>query len=221
MPLSRDEDSPYCYAVSSSLDLLDHPSGVKTNFLATQVWPSARQAARCLQEYLPRASPSFATVCEFGCGPGLPSLTAATCDGVCRVIATDLDSFALKLVQAAATAQDLSGVATALFDLVSPSNDLPLADLYVLSDVFESAAVAQGAADLTRRALEQGSHVWVFAQSDRVQREVYLEELQGQMASSSSDSTSVLTWSSLQDGPPTDGSRLWLCNVDETTVFYG
>jgi predicted nicotinamide N-methyase len=138
------------------------------------------------------------------------------------VIATDLDGFALQLVQAAAAAQGYSGVETALFDLVSPSsssnNDLPVADLYILSDVFESAAVAQGAADVTCRVLEQGAHVWVFCQSDRAQREVYLELLQDQLASSSSD---VLAWASLKDGPPTDGFRLWLCNVDETTVFYG
>jgi predicted nicotinamide N-methyase len=140
---------------------------------------------------------------------------------VTRVIATDVDRFALQLVEAAAAAQDLV-VQTALFYLVSSSHvDLPLADLYVLSDVFEWAAVSRGAAAVTRTALEQGLHVWVFAQSDRAQREVYLEELQGTTGSSDDNTSVQLTWSSLQDGHPTDGSRLWLCNVDETTVFYG
>mmetsp|Transcript_36257 Transcript_36257/g.54122 ORF Transcript_36257/g.54122 Transcript_36257/m.54122 type:complete len:128 (+) Transcript_36257:154-537(+) len=73
---------PFCLAVSSTLDL-----PTKINFLSTQVWPSARVAARCLLE---SSVPSEWSVCELGCGPGLPSLSAAT---ICQsVTATDLDS---------------------------------------------------------------------------------------------------------------------------------
>jgi len=194
-----DPQSPFCYAVSSSDDLTP-----QQNFLATQVWPSARAAAHFLQQH---CNPSW-IVCELGCGPGLPSLTAAKMH--CRgVIATDLDKFALELVQAAATEQGMTQLTTDQVDL--RKDYLPLADLYVLSDVFESAAVAKGAAVLTKNALERGARVWVFAQTDRAQREVYLEEIKSfqpqasWIAPKSSDSSF---------------SKLLLLDVNEELVQY-
>ena len=66
--LRKTDSSPYCFALSSIVDL--SPSN---NYLATQVWPSARVASFAVEEYL---DPSMVAA-ELGCGPGLPSLTAA------------------------------------------------------------------------------------------------------------------------------------------------
>jgi hypothetical protein len=209
VPLRRTgEASPYCLAVSSPRDIIDRPG---TNFLATQVWPSARTAAICLERYL---DPEW-ICCEFGCGPGLPSLTAAFA-GAKKVFATDLDTFALDLVTKAAQDQNLSERVEALpFDLINGElDDVPKADLYVFSDVFESASVAKGAARISERVLQQGSRVWVFAQSDRAQREVYLQEMRTILQDNS------LSWRPMGESSP-EHVKLWLCDIDETTVKYG
>ena len=203
---NQESSSPYCLVASTPP--FDRP---EINFLCTQVWPSARTAALCLHQSI---HPDW-TVCEFGCGPGLPSLTAA--QKCRRVIATDLDMFALKLVQSAAAEQGLDDIVQTMpFDLVDPTLPLPKADLYILSDVFESSTVAQGAAQVVQQALSSGSsRVWVFAQSDRAQREVFLRDMQKYLSNDS------LEWKNPKEGPPKDEGALWLCDVDETTVFYG
>ena len=269
---------PYCYAVTNPSDLLlrQDISSVSTtrttktttttpNFLATQVWPSARVAAHCLLEAATtvaaaattttvstyengmdgddseaknsreiRSSPlklslsslSSWTVCELGCGPGLPALTAASL-GASQVYATDLDPLALQLVDEAAKEQGYKDcIQTSIYDLTTilttmtktttmTRNDLilkdkgeeqqqqqnaqntkgssshnninnidpPQADLYIMSDVFESSQVARGAAHVVHRLLvrqqqrgqqqKQQSHVWVFCQTDRSQRDIF------------------------------------------------
>jgi predicted nicotinamide N-methyase len=199
VPLRRsDPDSPFCYAVSCIADLRPHQ-----NFLATQVWPSARAAAHFIQSHI---NPSW-TVCELGCGPGLPSLAAAKvkCQ---KVIATDLDELALELVLAAAIEQGLTQVTTERVDLLK--DYLPIADLYILSDVFESGSVAQGAAFLTKKALDRGARVWVFAQTDRAQREAYLAELEKLDRGT--------TWIPMEGYDGT--SKLVLFDIDEQLVKY-
>ena len=185
--LRRDDpSSPWCYASSSSLLL---PPG--TNFLATQVWPSSRIASTIIER---RMDPSW-IVCELGCGPGLPSLTAAR-SGAKQVIATDVDEVALEMVRAAAMEQDFCGKTceyndehdneqrfiTKNFDLTSRDDSFPKADLYILSDVFESSFVAEGVAwhvqnILTNKKGDEFSRVWVFAQSDRSQRDFFLNQM--------------------------------------------
>lgn len=282
--------SPYCFAVSSILDL-----PVQTNFLATQVWPAARVAATTLEDCLVRRNPppwlcrttnttststltptttttathrntTPFTICELGCGPGLPSLTAAAVVAAAteasdlttniRVIATDVDDFALELVQAAAKEQGLDRIVTThRFDLVhhndrrenadtknntnTPSAAaavgwLDTVDLFVMSDVFESTTVAKGAAQFTHQILTDGKQrrIWVFAQTDRVQREVYVQELQMLFAAAATTATATIattatatTTATLQWLPvesyDIENDRLWLCDVDETLVNYG
>ena len=237
VPLRQQQQSPYCYALSSITDL---PS--RSNFLATQVWPSARVAAKILEERFligdiftttsstrkiirdndnndnndnddesTKKKKKF-TICEFGCGPGLPSLTvaaaaAATSTTEVHVIATDVDEYALDLVNAAAIEQglDSSMISTRTYDLINGNDNdnneneneccwMDDVDLFVMSDVFESAAVAIGAARLTYRVLykkntttttrsnnnndnNNKAKFFVFSQNDRVQRDVYIREL--------------------------------------------
>lgn len=231
----HDPKSPYTFAVStgtsSSIDMEgnDKQVSIPYNFLATQVWPSARTAAIVIEKYMSLQSISQQiVVCEFGCGPGLPSLTAAVCHQNCRVIATDIDPLALNLVRQAAIEQNVSSrIDTLSFDLVEnvETSNIPDADIYILSDVFENSIVARGAAQISLRLLKEkiNSKIWVFAQSDRAQREIYVRELQSLLLIPS------IQWShSLQppDLPYGDSQnqlkdRLWLCNIDETNVFYG
>ncbi|KAL7580959.1 hypothetical protein ACA910_005773 [Epithemia clementina (nom. ined.)] len=286
VPLQRnnpDLPSNYCYAVSNPSDL------VKINFLATQVWPSARVAAQSLIRFANAASAAAdtspqmpknhkhstnneatsdknhnhnhnhilkrTTVCELGCGPGLPALTSAALGSPC-VYATDIEPLALALVNRAAAEQGWADrVHTSIYDLTAcltsssqqppiqkgsktlpQSQDLvtdlpPHADLYILSDVFESSKVARGAARVVHRLLSlKKSRVWVFAQTDRSQRDQFLETLQllennPQLSWRLYDSGDSYPFRGEQDGNvAVDGgteSLLWLCSIDETTVSYG
>jgi hypothetical protein len=143
------------------------------------------------------------------------------------VVATDVDSTALELVAKAAEEQGLTNLETATFDLVRGSleEELPEANLYLLSDVFESADVAVGAARVCKHVLRRREdasskvRVWVFAQADRAQREVYLQEMQKQLQDPS------LSWHSIDYYEDRQAvgifDSMWLCDVDETTVSYG
>ena len=239
---SEDFRSPYAFAASNVADLATVVAAHQTagdtddsqctpqltaashiNFLATQVWPSARSAAMALERHFSLVPENKKiTVCEFGCGPGLPSLTAAVL-GAPMVYATDLDPFALELVQTAAECQGVSDrVTTKVLDLVHGSTDeIPGADLYLFSDVFENNAVAQGAARVAAACLQTQATavVWVFAQSDRAQRDIFLRELQRLL----DDDPTTLYWQpmTLEEQAIQSHHRLWLCDIDETRVQYG
>lgn len=206
-PPSSSPQSPWCYALTvdptipatppikhennedDNINIASNFVAEEYNFLASQVWPSARVAAFTCEKY---ADPSW-TVVEMGCGPGLPSLTMA-CKGM-NVIATDINRLALQMVHKAASEQGFVHQSGALnmgqqrfetkrLDLTNYNESIEMmehefkADLYILSDVFENNHVAVGAARLTMKALELNANVWVFAQSDRAQREIYKEEIQ-------------------------------------------
>ncbi|KAL7459807.1 hypothetical protein ACHAWC_011583 [Mediolabrus comicus] len=230
VPLRRDDtNSSWCYAFSLSPPLHDIddddddqsskesttlPSG--TNFLATQVWPSSRIAASIIEQHMDHSW----KVCELGCGPGLPSLTAAKKGA--EVIATDIDEIALEMVEAAAKEQGYlvdNRFRTQKFDLTSrQTSDLPDADLYILSDVFESGTVAEGAAFHVQSLLSKNNsnqsdrqrRVWVFAQSDRAQRDSFLNLMKQTYDES-------LEWSTQS---PDLNRELWLFDLDETIVNY-
>lgn len=222
----NDQRSPFCYAASSALDVMDasmqSESGTTSiNFLASQVWPSARVAASALEKYM---DPAW-TVCEFGCGPGLPSLTAAKL-GARKVFATDVDQFALDLVDHASRAQDLSHiVSTTSIDItkkpvfLGSANAIPKADLYLFSDIFESPDVAVGAALVTQAILQSNerARIWVFAQADRACREDYLSEMKRHL------DDPHLSWAPLERFQDrkylTEG--LICFDLDETKVSYG
>jgi hypothetical protein len=261
-------------ASSSSSNASIHPTG--SNFLATQVWPSSRTASAVLE----RNMDASWTVCELGCGPGLPSLAAAR-SGARRVIATDVDDVALCMVRAAAIEQgfivvvddddDIDRVGdenapriraddegnrrgrrgrrpddafvTMKFDLTSRDTPLPTADLYVLSDVFESSSVAEGAAWHVRNVLSNNrgrtwgddrpmsssspssssgifSRVWVFAQSDRAQRDTFLGRMREWYENDDEDRDRRRHVGWTMDHNPNRDDELWLFDLDETTVDY-
>jgi hypothetical protein len=226
VPLRRQDDdptlaAPYSLAVTSTTCLSS-----SNNFLATQVWPSARVAARALELYGPLLlangddeDGASLTLCELGCGPGFPSIAAA-CTFNCSVIATDVDDLALELVNVAAAEQEISNLLTTrICDVIAAEWDatwMNAVDLFVMSDIFESDSVARGAAKLTRHILKNGSKLWVFAQSDRAQREVFLKELQRFFPY---DPCIQEGWSTIDSFR--SERRIWLCDIDETKVNYG
>ena len=132
------------------------------------------------------------------------------------MIATDVDTTALQMVQLAAQEQGFVNDGrffTQWFDLTS-QDTLPEADLYVLSDVFESSSVATGAARHVKTLLDgtDNSKVWVFAQSDRAQREVFLKSLQ------EIDGYDDLEWTINHE--PEEDARIWLFDLNEMDVQY-
>lgn len=223
----QQENSPFCFAASSALDVMTRSSSQSSegasspiNFLASQVWPSARVAASALEKHM---DPAW-TVVEFGCGPALPSLMAAKL-GAKKVYATDIDEFALELVDHASRAQDLSEiVSTRRIDITqelvfssSSGNAIPKADLYLFSDIFECRDVAIGAAAASHAILKdlKGARIWVFAQSDRACREDYLKEMKLYLDDPD------LAWTPLDDYDKNSSSnRIFLFDLDETTVKY-
>lgn len=223
----NDEKSPFCYAAASALDVMNTAiqseggGSTSINFLASQVWPSARVAASALEKHM---DPEW-TVCEFGSGPGLPSITAAKL-GARKVIATDLDQFALELVDHASRAQDLSHIiSTAKLDITKEphfsddANAIPQADLYLFSDIFESTDVAVGAAAASQAILQNVNHarIWVFAQADRACREDFLGEMKRHLDDHD------LAWIPLESfqNQVLLEERLICFDLDETKVSYG
>ena len=184
------------------------------NILATQVWPSARECASVLENSVERTW----VVVEVGCGPGYPSLTAASLG--CRTVATDISSFALDLVRKAAEEQGFGDrIHTRRFDLTNRADYgwFDDVDLVLISDVFESNAVARATAEFTH-CLQKTSktRVWVFAQQDRAQREVFLQELKNLGEGSLKD----LRWERPRDATIPSEAQVYLYDVDECLVRY-
>ena len=101
----KDPTSAYSFVLASAMDLMgdgDNSNYSHVNFLATQVWPSARVAASQIERHAARNK--IHSLCELGCGPGLPTITAAKIR-IPQVWATDIDEFALSLVRSAAEEQ--------------------------------------------------------------------------------------------------------------------
>lgn len=243
---NNDPSSSWCYAatVDPTKERVDNELAQESsfNFLATQVWPSARSASFFLEQYvdavrirsinnsIPRDNSdgndsSSWKICELGCGPGLPSLVIAGLNlPQVHVIATDLDELALVLVNKAAKEQNFLNLVTERVDLTGDPNIIHKlnADLYVMSDVFENSAVAKGAAEITMKALDHGKRVWTFAQSDRAQREIYLQELEKLGAVK----YGLVEWRATEDYANENADHLCmdqliLFDLDELTVNYG
>lgn len=217
IPLRNNPSSPWCY--TARIDPTREAPDVKYNFLATQVWPSARTAAFFLERNLDTICDW--KVCELGCGPALPSLVMANL-GLREVLASDLDEIALEMVKEAAKDQCCDNLSTKCVDLTGDPTviDEIGADLYVMSDVFENANVAKGAAGFTMKALQSGAKVWVFAQSDRAQREIYLQELQELEAH---EYVHIMDWRKINDmeGELPSNHPLILFDLEEIAVDYG
>jgi len=291
-------DPTFSSTVKTKSSFLPYDSSY--NFLATQVWPASRVAASVLQSYFlsllqsnktiiashppitktPTESSNIThiypcTVCEFGCGPGLPSLTIAKVvhDALLNdnnkhshdtlapppihVVATDIDPMALQLVSQAAKDQNLTSkfISTERFDLLSQPGEvsIPQANLYILCDVFESKHVIQGAARIIHSILYQQPtsslvsppdllhkrQVWIFCQSDRIQKETFIEEFHNvcrqykeslfyhpqQEVEDDDDNWEDIQWEKLtlplhSNHLIPSTKRLWLCEFDELIVPY-
>jgi hypothetical protein len=65
--------------------------------------------------------------------------------------------------------------------------------------------------------LENGVKVWAFTQSDRAQRDAFLETLRDLYPAGGAPLDEL----SFSSRPYDPSSKLWLCDVDETAVMYG
>lgn len=183
------------------------------NILATQVWPSARECASVLVKNIQ----SKWNVAEVGCGPGYPALTAAAMG--CRTYATDISPFALELVEAAANIQNFNTLQTRYFDVTNTKDYhwLDEMDLVLISDIFESNAIAKATAEFVYQLLSQGkqqTRIWIFAQQDRAQREVFRQEIRLLTNDPSLD------WERPESGIMPTETRIFLYDVDECLVKY-
>ena len=212
--LRQHESSPWTYTASVDPDIEQPLALPNHNFLATQVWPSAREASFFLENHVDKSW----KCCELGCGPGLPSLTIAHA-GCKSVIATDVDEIALEMVKKAAEEQQLINLRTMSVDLTGQPGVLDeiQANLYIMSDVFENSQVAFGAAHITIKALDSGSRCWVFAQSDRAQRNFYVDKLRELGA----EKYGSLDWRLSNCIEPEGPDTLLLIDLDEINVDYG
>jgi predicted nicotinamide N-methyase len=262
----NDDNSPYAFAVTTTTTTENDDNHDSTpssyNFLATQVWPSSRTASIVIENYFKQLPPINKStrcnkpfvLCEFGCGPGLPSLTALKCNNDIHVIATDIEPIALELVRYASMEQNVSNrLQTQIFNVImhdstsvtvhATATTIPVADIYILSDIFESGRIAKGAAQLTIRILKENPYccIWVFAQSDRAQREIYLQEIQNILQivpelkwcdslqppdlllyhDVENCDTNINNTNNMDAANHHLTNRLWLCNIDEGNVFYG
>ena len=124
--------------------------------------------------------------------------------------------------------------------MTSQEHPLPHADLYILSDVFESSAVAEGAAwhvqsvlsnnkkrarngegsDNEKKIRADISRVWVFAQSDRAQRDSFLGKMREWYENHGEQEQQQLLVGWTMDHAPDQDSELWLFDLDETMVEY-
>ena len=125
--------------------LEDHGDG---DVYAARLWPSAYAATAVLLRRLAGSGASARSVCEIGCGPGLPSL-AALAAGARAVTATDWSPLALALVAHAARgfqparAPRLLTAQLDVFSTDAAASELLRCDYLVAADMLYDPATAE------------------------------------------------------------------------------
>lgn len=176
-------------------------SSLNDAFGVLGVWPAAWVAAERVlqviasQKRLQNQAPPL-KILELGCGAGLPSLCALACGA--EVLATDLEELPLKLLEAAAEAQNLPGsLAIQTLDLlaaagvgqrqtsglvqrrrVSCPSDTAYFDIIVCSDCLYKLDVAEAIARVLARAiLRYPTTKVIVTDANRRGRNTFLETL--------------------------------------------
>ena len=139
----------------------------------SKMWPSNLAIAKrmCTEEYLVRDK----VVLDAGCGVGLSSIVAGLL-GAKEVIAMDISSICLELVQAACRKHNIHNVKLCEFDMLS-SDPLPSADLVLFGDVLYTPELGEAVARRTREAQERGSYVLLSSMPHRHGKPWFLKEL--------------------------------------------
>ena len=117
-------------------------------------WPAGAALARVILDRPERLAGR--RVLDFGCGGGIASLAAAFA-GAARVLANDLDPWALAVTSLAAAAQGLS-VSPLLEDLTA-RDALPACDVVLCADLGYERSAAPAQRALLRRARDAGATV--------------------------------------------------------------
>ena len=151
------------------------------------LWPGARSAAESLVRWLAARPPAEkeeegvggAHVVEVGAGTGLVSLVAAKLgvEQTCSVLATDGSTATLELIEAAAAAQDLPLLRTAVLDLLDERCELPeRVDVAIAADLLYSEELARGVARTLARMASKGSAL-IVTDSQWRWRDAFTREL--------------------------------------------
>lgn len=145
--------------------------------LSSCYWPAASALARVLGVLASiDEDASDQIYLELGCGTGLCSLTAAA-SGVREVLATDVSPASLELTAAAAAAQNLTAVATSLFDATCLSTPLPRADVLLLSDILVTDGLAHSFGARVAEAVDAGFRRVLVVDPGRSTRQTFLDAL--------------------------------------------
>jgi predicted nicotinamide N-methyase len=123
---------------------------------ATRLWGSSIGLARWLTEDFEVLNATEIAL-ELGCGSGLVSLALAKVGAAQKVVATDIDSSSLALIQQASMLNHVQ-VSTELLNICG-AEPLPSADIVVASDVLYTESLAEGLAARCIEALDAGSQV--------------------------------------------------------------
>ena len=139
----------------------------------SKIWPSNLAIAKrmCTDKHLVKDK----VVLDAGCGVGLSSLVAGLLDAK-EVIAMDISSICLELVQAACKKHNIHNVNLCEFDMLS-SEPLPSADVVLFGDVLYTPELGEAVARRVREAQARGSHVLLGSMPHRHGRKWFLEEL--------------------------------------------
>ncbi|CAJ1427366.1 unnamed protein product [Effrenium voratum] len=186
------------------------------------VWPAAWVAAQRVMRFCQSRSRPVRML-ELGCGAGLPSLCALASGA--EVVATDLEELPLKLLQAAAEAQDLPGLEIKQMDVLAAAgftrgrhtpcpSEAERFDVIVCSDCLYKPDVARAMATLIARALlAYPTTRVVVTDANRQGREDFLDELDTLLGLSLGNATPpyfeavpVPSWAAELEVDPFDGS---------------
>jgi len=140
---------------------------------ATRLWGSSIGLARWLTEDFEVLNATEIAL-ELGCGSGLVSLALAKVGAAQKVVATDIDSSSLALIQQASMLNHVQ-ISTELLNICG-AEPLPSADIVVASDVLYTESLAEGLAARCIEALDAGSQV-VIGDPGRPGRRTLIEAL--------------------------------------------
>lgn len=120
-----------------------------------QLWPSAVGLAEWI---LGQSGLTGKTVCELGCGPGLPGIAAARMGA--DVLWTDIQPRALELTAANALANGIPGASTAVLDWREPPTDQRF-DILLAADVAYEARAFDPLVHCLKTLLAPGGQIWI------------------------------------------------------------
>ena len=159
---------------------LPHGVSVHVEMHVLAVWPSAMHVAHWLCEH-PEAARGK-SVCELGCGAGLPALASARL-GASSVLGTDYDELATAALARVATWNGLDNLGARTVDwfgALAPGYAPPTFDLLIAADCIYYARAAPALVACARAMCHVGGRLLLASREDRVGLPEVLELLEAE-----------------------------------------